>query len=85
MYAKGEGVEKNDNKAVELYKKACVGGEAMGYFYLGGMHANGYGVKKNKTRAKEYYKRACDGQIEKGCEAFEKLIDKSDPTMIKQS
>ena len=30
MYEKGNGVEKNEQKAVQLYKKACDGGEMLG-------------------------------------------------------
>ncbi|MDD7599371.1 MAG: SEL1-like repeat protein [Campylobacter sp.] len=30
MYAHGNGVEKNEQKAAELYKKACDGGNMFG-------------------------------------------------------
>ena len=61
MYANGDGVEKNEQKAVELYKKACDGGEMAGCTNLGFMYANGNGVEKNEQKAAELFKKACDG------------------------
>ena len=47
MYEYGNGVEKNEQKAAELYKKACDGGEMLGCANLGSMYTNGNGVEKD--------------------------------------
>ena len=47
MYANGNGVEKDFSKAVELYKKACDGGNMHGCRNLVVMHTNGNGVEKD--------------------------------------
>ncbi len=47
MYANGNGVEKNEQKAAELYKKACDGGDLDGCRNLVVMHTNGNGVEKD--------------------------------------
>ena len=60
MYEYGNGVEKNEQKAVELYKKACDGGEVHGCTNLGVMYEYAIGVEKNEQKAVELYKKACD-------------------------
>ncbi|MCI6178773.1 MAG: sel1 repeat family protein, partial [Campylobacter sp.] len=52
---------KEYDKAVELYKKACDGGDMRGCRSLGTMYANGNGVEKDFSKAVELYKKACDG------------------------
>ena len=58
---------KEYDKAAELFKKACDGGEMRGCRYLGIMYANGKGVEKDLGKAAELYKKACDGGIMRVC------------------
>ncbi|MCI7582086.1 tetratricopeptide repeat protein, partial [Campylobacter sp.] len=54
-------------KAVELYKKACDGGNMLGCSNLGTMYAKGSGVEKDFSKAKQLFKKACDGGDMDGC------------------
>ncbi|MCI7236814.1 hypothetical protein [Campylobacter sp.] len=48
MYDNGNGVEKNEQKAAELYKKACDGGNMDGCRNLGVMYEKV--MEQKKTR-----------------------------------
>ena len=69
-YDKGEGVRQDKFKAVELYTKACDGGNADGCTNLGVMYVNGEGVKLDKKRALALYGKACDLKEERGCKNY---------------
>ena len=43
-----KGVRQDKFKAVELFTKACDGGNAIGCFNLGVMYSNGEGVRQDK-------------------------------------
>lgn len=60
MYARGEGVRKDLEMAVSLYKKACDIGNAPGCTGLGVMYAKGEGVEKDPKKAVSLLKKACD-------------------------
>jgi TPR repeat protein len=49
MYAKGQGVAKDDRLAVEWYRKAAEQGDADAQTNLGFMYANGRGVAKDRS------------------------------------
>ena len=68
-YKQGIAFHKNKeyDKAFELYKKACDGGEMRGCTNLGVMYANGFGGEKNEQKAVELYKKACDDGEMLGC------------------
>ena len=68
-YEQGETFYNNKeyDKAAELYKKACDGGNMSGCFNLGIMYANGNGVEKDLGKAAELFKKACDSDIADGC------------------
>ena len=68
-YTKG-----NRQKASQLFKKACDGGDMKGCYNLGFLYANGQGVKQNRQKAKELFGKACDGGDERGCEQY-KILD----------
>ena len=59
-YYEGNGVEQNDAKAVEYFRKAADQGHAEAQFRLGNCYANGTGVEKNEKTAAEYYRLAAD-------------------------
>ena len=68
-YQQGEAFYNNKeyDKAAELYKKACDGGNMSGCGNLGFMYEYGNGVEKNEQKAAELYKKACDGGDMNGC------------------
>ena len=68
-YEQGETFYNNKeyDKAAELYKKACDGGNMSGCFNLGIMYASGNGVEKNFGKAAELFKKACNGGDMLGC------------------
>jgi uncharacterized protein len=73
MYANGEGVKQDKFKAVELYTKACDGGNAGGCIILGFNYESGEGVKLDKKRALALYGKACDLKGELGCKNYARL------------
>ena len=67
------GVRQDKFKAVELYTKACDGGDASGCSNLGVMYSNGEGVRLDKKRALALFGKACDMKEERGCKNYAKL------------
>ncbi|MCF5729895.1 SEL1-like repeat protein [Aeromonas veronii] len=59
-YDFGEGVEQNDSKAVEWYRKAAEKGLPAAQFNLGLMYQNGQGVVKSDSQAVEWYRKAAE-------------------------
>src|SRR6185312_13494846 len=59
-YENGTGVEKNIQKAVELYQKAAEQGDAMAQTNLGVYYEDGTGVEKNFQKAVELYQKAAE-------------------------
>ncbi len=51
MYESGQGVPKDDNKAVEWYRKAAEQGHANAQYSLDSMQENGQGVLQDNTKA----------------------------------
>lgn len=66
-YADGQGVQKDDFKAVRLFKKSCDGGDTNGCYYEGLHILDGKGIPQNKTLALEFLKKSCDGGNTDGC------------------
>lgn len=60
MYRDGRGVPNDDNRAAQLFQKACDRGDAFGCSGLGFMYMSGQGVKVDHNRASESYQKACD-------------------------
>jgi TPR repeat protein len=67
IYNNGEGVTKDQGKAVELYRTACNGGLLKGCANLGAMYQNGQEITQNSGKAAELYRTACDGGEPLGC------------------
>ena len=57
-YDTGNGVTKDDAKAVEWYRKAAKQGHAWGHSNLGAMYHNGEGVAKDYAKALEWFRKA---------------------------
>ena len=72
-YYYGDGVTKNLNKSVELYQKACDGGEIKECLKLGYTYYFGNGVAKDIYKAMKLFQKACDGGVIEGCNLLQKL------------
>jgi TPR repeat protein len=67
MYARGEGVARDAERARQLQQQACDGGSGRACATLGGLYARGEGVARDRKRARELYQRACDDGNRRGC------------------
>lgn len=76
MYEKGNGVQQDDVKAAELYKKACNNKNMKGCGSLGYMYKAGRGVKKDYPKAAELYERACNGGNGGACWRLSRMYGK---------
>ncbi|MDR0543856.1 MAG: sel1 repeat family protein [Odoribacteraceae bacterium] len=61
MYMEGEGVEKDNARAIELFGKAARQGESLALLNLGLCHANGDGVQQNDSIALAYFREGLAG------------------------
>ena len=59
-YSNGTGVEKDEQKAVELYQKAAEQGDANAQYNLGWCYESGTAVEKDEQKAVEWYKKAAE-------------------------
>ena len=78
-YEQGEAFYNNKeyDKAAELFKKACDGGNMRGCYNLGVMYTNGDGVEKDFSKAAELFKKACDGGEMDGCRNLGVMYEKA--------
>jgi len=60
LYLNGEGVPKDNAKAVEWTRKAADQGDADAEYNLGAMYQNGDGVQRDLEKASEWYIKAAD-------------------------
>ena len=69
MYAKGDGIEQSDKKAIELYKMAAKRGNADAQFNLGQYYFQGiYGLTQSSKRAINFFSLAAEqGHAEAQC------------------
>jgi TPR repeat protein len=58
MYDKGKGKPLDPSKAVRLYAKSAIQGNATGEYNLGVCYESGHGVKKDMLKAIKYYQAA---------------------------
>jgi uncharacterized protein len=59
-FEKGNGVEKNNVKAVEWYKKSAEQGYSLAQFKLGVCYGLGLGVKQDYSKAFNWYKKSAE-------------------------
>jgi S1-C subfamily serine protease len=59
-YANGQGVAKDEVKAVRWFRKAAEQNYAMAQFNLGVAYANGQGVAKDEVEAVKWYRKAAE-------------------------
>ena len=67
MYAHGEGVPKDDARAIAYYRKGCDGGAAHACTNLGTRYQDGRGVAKDEAQSAVLYRQACVGGDGEGC------------------
>ena len=60
MYAKGEGVERDDAKAAAWYLKAAIQDDARAQFAIAEMYRDGLGVQKSEKQATTWFLEAAD-------------------------
>lgn len=73
MYANGDGVRQDYNKAFEYHKKSCDLKSPEGCGNLGLSYYFGQGTKQDFALAKQYYGKACDLGSQKACENYKRL------------
>lgn len=73
MYLRGESIEKDLDKAFELYQKSALQGNSKAQFNLASMYANGDGVAENRIKAKEWFSKSCENGEQDACEQYEIL------------
>lgn len=56
----GHGVEQNDTKAVNWFRRAAAKGSVHGQVNLGRMYLNGRGVVPSDTEALKWYRKAAN-------------------------
>ena len=60
MYQKGDGIEKNEWQAAEMYKMAAEKGDATAQRNLGWLYYEGKGVQKNMKEAAKWFQKAAE-------------------------
>ena len=59
-YHNGHGVEQDQKKGVEWFRKAADKGLAHAMYNLGNAYNSGRGVKRDRLEAQKWYKKAAD-------------------------
>ncbi len=72
-YGEQYGGRRNYFKAVELYRQACDGQDALGCNNLGASYEFGAGVRQSREDALTFYGKACDLKEELGCTNYARL------------
>jgi TonB family protein len=67
MYFSGAGIDKDEARAVALFRQACDAGNPAGCNNLGLAYFQGRGIAKDVKRAAELYQQACDKDGPFGC------------------
>ena len=75
MYAKGQGVPQDYDKAVELYKQSADGGDSLSMQRLGEIYENGsYGQKINLEETLKWYKLAAENDYDGAQESVARVL-----------
>ncbi len=69
-YESGEGVAKDQARAMRLHEKACGAGASGSCDRLGSIHEFGWSVPVDAVRAAGYYEKACAGDQAMGCQSL---------------
>jgi hypothetical protein len=74
MLASGQGVSRDEARAVDVLKKACEGGEARGCVALGTLTAEGRGTSADPAAAVGFFDRGCKDGDAAGCGVLAKMV-----------
>ena len=72
-YERGDGVAKDEKRAMELYMKSANSGLAVGQYNVGVCYETGRGVAKDLSKAKYWYKKAADQDHQTAKDALKQL------------
>ncbi|NRA82714.1 MAG: sel1 repeat family protein [Gammaproteobacteria bacterium] len=75
MYAMGQGVARNDDIAIKLYRKSADQGHADAQFAMGKMYKNARAVTRNYTTAIKWFRKAKAQEHPKATVALEALCE----------
>lgn len=75
MYMQGNGVKKDTDKAVALYKKAAYNGDTESAFRLGIIYMNGVLVEEDEALALGWLERAALNGHKQASVVYNKLLD----------
>lgn len=75
MYAMGQGVTRNDEKAFALYQKSAKQGNADAQYAMGKMYKNARGVPRDYDKAVEWFKKAASQDHVKAKSALDALCE----------
>jgi len=76
LYAKGDGVAKDIQRAIELYRKACDAGDAWGCSNLAFKYKNGNGLEKDMKQAATLFEKACLAGNGQSCNEAGRLYER---------
>jgi TPR repeat protein len=60
LYEMGHGVERNPNRAFELYSKGAEAGDAQGMFHTGACYSKGIGTTADQSKAIEWWHKSVE-------------------------
>jgi TPR repeat protein len=66
-YAFGQGADRDEARATDLYAQACAMNDPASCVFAGQMHEYAHGVPKDDVAAARLYERACDMKWPAGC------------------
>ncbi len=72
-FVRGQGIEKNEEDALQWFTKAARQGDAGAEFALGVMHYNGEGTEKSLLEAVSWFTLAAEKRYEGAAEALEEI------------
>jgi uncharacterized protein len=75
-YSRGDGVDKNPEEAVNLYREASARRHAKAKFYLAVAYETGNGIDQDPAKAMKHYKRSAELGYEKAQAGYDDLAQK---------
>ena len=67
----------DEQRAAQIWQKACESGEAHGCIRLGFLYQSGKGVEQNDAKAGKFYQKACDTGELSSCDSLASLHQNS--------
>ena len=73
LYKKGQGVEKNNSKAIKYFRMAAEQGDPLGMFNLGVMYYKGKGIHQDIEEALRWFERSAECGYEDAIDILKKI------------